>query len=146
MSRQDRVKVKVKLLSGIRLLATPWTLPARLLHPWDFPGKITGVGCHFLHQGIVPTQGSNPGLLYCRQTFYHLSHNGVNNHNWSDGTSMKTQKKEVQSASILVIQKASTCQAPNSTGTEAPAFGTLQNFSLGNSPSGGSFIISFIIN
>ena len=21
--------------------------PARLLHPWDFPGKNTGVGCHF---------------------------------------------------------------------------------------------------
>ena len=23
--------------------------------PWDFPGKNTGVGCHFLHQGIFPT-------------------------------------------------------------------------------------------
>ena len=28
----------------------------------DSPGK-TGVGCHFLLQGIFPTQGSNPGLL-----------------------------------------------------------------------------------
>ena len=26
------------------------------------------VGCHFLLQGIFPTQGSNPGLLHCRQT------------------------------------------------------------------------------
>ena len=34
-------------------------LPARLLCPWDFPGKHTGVGCHFLLQGIFPTQGSN---------------------------------------------------------------------------------------
>ena len=25
--------------------------------------KNTGVGCHFLLQGIFPTQGSNPGLL-----------------------------------------------------------------------------------
>ena len=25
--------------------------PARLLCPWDFPGKNTGVGCHFLLQG-----------------------------------------------------------------------------------------------
>ena len=33
----------------------------------DFPGKNTGVGCHTLLQGIVPTQGSNPGLLHCRQ-------------------------------------------------------------------------------
>ena len=37
-------------------------LPARLLHPWDFPGKNTGVGCHFLLQEIFPTQKSNPGL------------------------------------------------------------------------------------
>ena len=33
--------------------------PTRLLHPWDSPGKNTGVGCHFLLQGIFPTQGSN---------------------------------------------------------------------------------------
>ena len=37
---------------------------------------IIGVGCHFLLQGIFPTQGSNPGLLHCRQTLYHLSHQG----------------------------------------------------------------------
>ena len=48
--------------------------PARLLCPWDSPGKNTGVGCHFLLQGIFPTQGSNPGLLHCRQMLYPLSH------------------------------------------------------------------------
>ena len=48
----------------------------RLLHPWDFLGKITGVGCHFLLQGIFPTQGLDPGLLHCRQTLYCLSHQG----------------------------------------------------------------------
>ena len=31
------------------------------------PGKNTGVGCHFLLQGIFPTQGSNPSLPHCRQ-------------------------------------------------------------------------------
>ena len=36
-----------------------------LLCPWDFPGKTTGVLCHFLLQGIFPTQGSNPGLPHC---------------------------------------------------------------------------------
>ena len=36
----------------------------RLLCPWDFPGKNTGVGCHFLLQGIFPTQGSNSSLLH----------------------------------------------------------------------------------
>ena len=30
----------------------------------DFPGKNTGVGCHFLLQGIFSTQGSNPYLLH----------------------------------------------------------------------------------
>ena len=29
--------------------------PTRLLCPWDFPGKSTGVGCYFL-QGIFPTR------------------------------------------------------------------------------------------
>ena len=46
----------------------------RFLHPWDFPGKTTGVGYHFLLQGFFPTQGSNPGLLHCRQALYHLRH------------------------------------------------------------------------
>ena len=48
--------------SHVQLFATPWTEPTRLLHPWDSPGKNTGVGCHFLLQGIFPTQGSNPGI------------------------------------------------------------------------------------
>ena len=38
--------------------------PTRLLCPWDFSGKNTGAGCHFLLQGFFPTQGSNLGLLH----------------------------------------------------------------------------------
>ena len=41
-------KVKVKSLSRVWLLATPWTTAQQALHPWDFPGKSTGVGCHCL--------------------------------------------------------------------------------------------------
>ena len=48
----------------------------RLLCPWDYPSKNTGVGCHSFLQGIFPTQGSNSGLLHCRQILYHLSHQG----------------------------------------------------------------------
>ena len=33
--------------------------PTRLLCPWGFPDKNTGVGCHFFLQGIFLTQGSN---------------------------------------------------------------------------------------
>ena len=50
--------------------------PIRLLHPWNSPGKNTGVGSHFLLQGIFPTQGSNSGLLYCRQILYWLGCEG----------------------------------------------------------------------
>ena len=44
-----------------------------------FSGKNTGVDCHFLLQGIFPTQGSNPRLLclvHCRQVLYSLGHPG----------------------------------------------------------------------
>ena len=41
-----------------------------------FPGKNTGVGFHFLLQGIFPTQGWNPGVPHCRQPLFHLSHQG----------------------------------------------------------------------
>ena len=40
-----------------------WTAAARLLCPWDFPGKNTAVGCHFLLQGIFLTQGWNPRIV-----------------------------------------------------------------------------------
>ena len=50
--------------------------PARLLWPCNSPGKNTGVVCHSFPQGIFQTQGSNMGLLHCRQILYHLSHQG----------------------------------------------------------------------
>ena len=50
--------------------------PARLLCPWNSPGKNTDVGCHSLLQGIFPTQVLNLGLPHCRQILYHLSHQG----------------------------------------------------------------------
>ena len=34
-----------------------------LLCPWNFPGKNTGVCCHFLLRGIFLAQGWNPYLL-----------------------------------------------------------------------------------
>ena len=53
---------KVKSLSCVQLFATLWTPPGggeptRLLHPWNFLSKNSGVGCHFLLQGIFLTQG-----------------------------------------------------------------------------------------
>ena len=48
----------------------------RLLCPWNFPGKNTGVGCHFLLQGIFQTQGLNPHLLHWQADSLPLSHMG----------------------------------------------------------------------
>ena len=51
------------------------SLPGSSVHGIS-PRKNTGVGCHFLLQGLFPTQGSNPGLQHCRWILYHLSHQG----------------------------------------------------------------------
>ena len=47
--------------------------PARLLCPWDFPGKNTRLACHALLQGIFPTQGlsqSHLHLPHCRRILH----------------------------------------------------------------------------
>ena len=50
--------------------------PARLLCPWDSPGKNTGMDCHSLLQWIFLTQGLNSGLLHCRWILCHLNPQG----------------------------------------------------------------------
>ena len=83
---EDRA-VKQKLMGLLAtfwcpFITTDWVFPgkwkllscARLLCPWNFLGKNTGVGCHFLLQGIFPIKGSNPGLPRSRQILYHLSY------------------------------------------------------------------------
>ena len=45
-SNACKLKVKVKSLSCVRLLATPWTAAYQAPPSMGFPGKSTGVGCH----------------------------------------------------------------------------------------------------
>ena len=65
------------LMVGVQSLSHGWLFqfhslqPTRLLCPWDFPGKNSGAGCHFLLQGIFWTWGSNWGLRHCKQILYH---------------------------------------------------------------------------
>ena len=66
----------MKLLGCVWLFATPWTVAHQHFHPWNFPGKNTGVCCHFLLQRFFLTQGLNLGLPKCRQELYCLSHQG----------------------------------------------------------------------
>ena len=70
------VCVCVYLVAQLYLTLCNGLQPARLLCPWNFPGKNTGVVSHSLLQGIFPTHGSNPGLLHCRWILYYLSHQG----------------------------------------------------------------------
>ena len=74
--QDHKVRVRVSCSVVSDSLRPHGLQPTRLLSPWNFPGKITGVGCHFLLQRIFPTQGSNPGFSHSRQALYHLSHQG----------------------------------------------------------------------
>ena len=49
-------KVKGKSLSRVQLLATPLTAAYQAPPSMDFPGKSSGIGCHFLLQEILPIQ------------------------------------------------------------------------------------------
>ena len=55
-SNAGKWKVKVKSLGRVRLYRPHGLQPTRLLCPWDFLGKSTGVGCHCL---ILATNGWN---------------------------------------------------------------------------------------
>ena len=68
--------VVVWLLSRVRLFCDPLDCPARLLCPWGFPGRNTGMGCHFLLQGIFLSQGLNLSLLHWQADSLPLSHQG----------------------------------------------------------------------
>ena len=58
-----RCSLAVQSPSRVGSLRPHGLSPARLLCPWDSPGKSPGMGCHALLQGVFPTQGSNPCLL-----------------------------------------------------------------------------------
>ena len=68
--------------------ATPRTAACQDPVHGDSPGKNTAVGCHALLQGILPTQGLNPGLPNCRWTLYYLSHQGSPFFMWVESYSM----------------------------------------------------------
>ena len=60
--------IRMHACSVTKSCLTPWTVAHQAPLSWDFPGKNTGAGCHFLLQGIFLTQGSNQHLLHCRRS------------------------------------------------------------------------------
>ena len=92
----------VKSLSYVWLFATYGLQPARLLRPWDFPGKNTEMGCHFLFQRIYPIQGLNSGLPHFRQTLHPLRHKGIPDWRWQ---SQRQRLKTSEESCILVTSQ-----------------------------------------
>ena len=70
------MKVKVKSLSRVRLFVIPWTVVYQVSLSIGFSRQEYWSGLTFPSPGDLPDQGSNPGLLHCRQTLYPLSHQG----------------------------------------------------------------------
>ena len=58
------VCMHAQLLSSIQFFVMPWTVARQAPLSMQFPNKNTGVGCHFLLQGIFLIQGSNLPLLH----------------------------------------------------------------------------------
>ena len=55
---------KSTVCSVVSNSASPWTIAHQTPLSMEFPGKNTGMGCHFLLQGIFPTQQLNLHLLH----------------------------------------------------------------------------------
>ena len=91
--------------------------PTRLLCPWGFPGKNTGVGCHSLLQGIFPTQELNPALLHSRQILSCLSHQGSWDVSTEEGCWAVLQ---ITGGSFSKAQRLPLLQAPGSERTFLP--------------------------
>ena len=66
----------MKLLSCVRLSATPWAVAYQAPLSMGFSRQGYWSGLPFPSPGIFPTQGLNLGLSHCRQTLYRLSHQG----------------------------------------------------------------------
>ena len=69
-------KVKVKLLSRVRLFATPWTVAFQVPPSMEFSRQDYWSGLPYPPPGDLPYPGIEPGLLHYKQMLYHLRHQG----------------------------------------------------------------------
>ena len=76
--------------------------PTRLLCPWNFPGKNTRVGCHFLLQGIFQTQQSDLGLLHGRRILYQIGYLPIQNRKFKKGNIFDGFSSETDGYSSLL--------------------------------------------
>ena len=77
LGQEDPLDKGMATHSSILAQRIPWTERSLVSYsPWKSLGKDIGMRSQSLLQGIFLTQGSNPGLPYCRQILYCLSHKG----------------------------------------------------------------------
>ena len=93
----------MKSLSCVGLFATPLTVTHQAPPSMGFSRHEYWNGCHFLLQGIFLTPGWNLGLPHCRQTLYHLSHQGKGKH-LINRFNTKAMELEFKPISYLCIQ------------------------------------------
>ena len=93
--------------------------PTRLPHPWDSPGKNTGVSCHFLLGWDYSTAKLLVGIQSARSTFQHLLSesrsgchcvNGENSSSWFPGSVIMYVSHSVDLTLCNPMDWA--CQAP----------------------------------
>ena len=77
VSKRDESNLVLYCQLGILIQVTVVSVTnSRLLYPWDFSGKNTRMGCHFLLQGNFLTQGWNPHPLYWQADSLLISYQG----------------------------------------------------------------------
>ena len=64
------------------------------------------MGCHFLLQGILPTQELDPCLLHCRQILYHWTPREVPRAVRFEGTNASLQDRNTEYSKSLKISLA----------------------------------------
>ena len=114
-------KILFEWVSESRSVVSGSLWPQGLFGPWNSPGQNTGVDSHSLLQGIIPTQGSNPGLLHCRQILYQLSHQG------SPRSSLQLADYNADTRPLSLW----TCRIPQGPGGRPRAFGLQEEVSAG---------------
>ena len=96
-------------------------MDCRHLRPWDFPGKSTGVGCHFLLQGSSWLRDRTWVSLIVVRCFYCLSHHGLHKEvsykttsserqSWVEVGCLKSERRELQIIHHPFITSCMVCE------------------------------------
>ena len=86
--------------------------PSRLLHPWNFPGKSTRVGCHCLLQCICITESyyyipETNDRLEEAQAGIKIAGRNINNLRYADDTTLMAESEEKLKSLVMKVKEES---------------------------------------